>query len=436
MEERDEKTLSKRLVTLSRSNKTRSAYELFLSMDASNLKPDSHACNSLLSSLLRNGLLPDALKVFDKMIHSEMATAHSYTLVLKALARIEGCNKALALFHKLEGVNNSTREFDIMVFNTMLSICARVKNWVESEKLWRKLSKSSLKGTLLTYDLLISTFVQCGCAELAFEAYHELVRIRLVPNENILKAIIATSTLEGNWELSLSLLNKMITSNIKPSLITFNSVINCLGKSGHAELAFRVYKILQLNNLQPDIYTINALLSALYRSNRYSKAIKLFQGVKKQGKIKLNLHVYNVVLMIFRKLGFWDRALQLLWEMERTGMEMHTESYNHVIYACEIACEPSVALRVYQHMVQRGCKTDNFTYLPLIRCCISGSFWTDLDEILKGIALDMSLYNTIVHELCSQDKIELARKIHVKMLKIGFKPDEKTKALILKHFRK
>ncbi|KAJ4767465.1 Pentatricopeptide repeat (PPR) superfamily protein [Rhynchospora pubera] len=434
LEETDEKTLSKRLVALSRSNKTRSAFELYLSMEAFNLTPDAHACNSLLSCLLRNGSLPDALEVFDKMSRRNIATGHTFTLVIKAIGKNKGYDAAISLFNKLERDDGAKGKLDAIVYNTMFSIYAKSKDCVEAEKLWRELGKNSIKGTQLTYDLLISTFVQCNCADLAVEAYHESIQFGFEPSEATMKAIIATCTQEGNWEVALVVLRKMLDRGIKPNLIAFNSVINCLGKACQPDLAFSVYRTLNLSGLQPDMYTWYSLLSALYRSNRYLEVIKLFQWVKREAKLELDSHVYNVALLACQKQGLWAQALQLLWDMEKCEVEVSTQSYNHVIFACEDGGEVEVAFEVYRHMVQLGCYGDDFTFMSLIRCSISGSLWDEFLEILKHhIPSDASAYYS-THELCLQGMIGLAKNICVAMLKLGFKPDAKTRTLMLQHF--
>ncbi|KAG1341989.1 pentatricopeptide repeat-containing protein [Cocos nucifera] len=383
LEERDEETLSKRILSLSRSNKGRSALELYTSMEVCGLQPNAHACNSLLSCLLRNGSLNDALRVFEMIRKKEITTGHTYSLMLKAVASIQGCDSALEMFDALEEEGISKKKFDAIVYNTMISVCGKAKKWVEAERMWRKLRQNAFRGTKITYDLLISIFVQCGQTELAVDAYHEMIQNGLEPNEDIMKAIIASCTKEGNWALALNIFQKMLNGGIKPNIITFNSMINCLAKAGKGDLAFSIYDMMKSLGHTPDTYTWSALLCALYRSNRYADALQLFEGIKTEQHSQLNAQIYNSALISCQRLGLWERSLQLLWQMERSGMQMSTVSYNHAIGACEVAREPHVALQVYQHMVHRECVPDTFTYLSLIRTCVWGSLWTEVEEILE-----------------------------------------------------
>ncbi|RRT72327.1 hypothetical protein B296_00031844 [Ensete ventricosum] len=432
LEEQDEELLSKRILILSRVNKVKSALEMFTSMTASGLRPNAHACNSLLSSLVRNGSHNDALKMFEIMNKKGMATSHTFSLVLKAVASAQGCNSALEMFKAMEEEDIS-KTFDVIVYNTMISICGKSRNWIETERTWRKLRQNALRSTMITYELLVSIFVQCGQPELAVDAYYDMIQSGLEPSEDILKAILSSCTKEGKWDLGLNIFQKMLDSGIKPNMIAFNSMINCLGKAGKDDLAFKVYYLLKSVGHKPDGYTWSALLCALYRSNRYADAIQLFEGIKTEQYVDLNAHLYNMALMSCQRLGLWERSLQLLWQMEKSGIQMSTTSYNHVISACELAREPKVALQVYRHMIQQKCAPDTFTYLSLIRSCIWGSLWTEIEEIMEVVAPNSSLYNALIHGFCLRGKIEVAKKMYKKMRSIGLQPDGKTRALMLQH---
>ncbi|XP_066355243.1 pentatricopeptide repeat-containing protein At3g29290-like [Miscanthus floridulus] len=433
LEERDEATLSRRLIKLSQNNKVRSATELFDSMRASGLQPSARACNSLLACYVRRSSLADAMRLFEFMKGKGMATGQTYTLILKAVASNQGYVSALEMFNKIEEEEDSKKIIDVIVYNIMISVCGRAKEWMLVERLWRRLEENSLSGTLLTYDLLVSIFVQCGQSELAIVAYQEMLQSGLDPSEDIMKAIIASCTKEGKWEFALSTFSRMLSAGMKPSLILFNSIINSLGKAGQDELAFRMYRLLKKSGLKPDQYTWSALLSGLYRYGRCWDCLELFQGIKAKHPTLLNDHLYNIALMSCEKLGQWEHGLQLLWMMEKSGLKISVVSYNHVIGACEVASEPKVALKVYQRMINQRCLPDTFTHLSVIRASIWGSLWTEVEDILEEVAPDSSIYNAVIHGLCLRGKIGLANRVYAKMRSIGLVPDGKTRAFMLQH---
>ncbi|KAF6171726.1 hypothetical protein GIB67_007247 [Kingdonia uniflora] len=436
LEERDEEILSKRILGLSRSNKVRSALGLFMSMEVSGLRPNHHAVNSLISCLLRNGLLYDALKVFEIIKKNKITTGHTYSLILKAVASAEGCDSALKMFMELDGEGMHQNDFDIIAYNTMISICARSNKWVDAEMFWKSLKNNGHRATTVTFDLLVSTFVRCDQPELAFQAYSEMLQEGLQPSGDMMQAIISVCTKERKWDLALKVFHNMLNIGLEPNLIAYNALINALGKVGEVEQAFKIFNLMKYSDHTPDVYTWSALTGALYNGNRYSDAIRLFESIKRERSCQLNAHLYNTALMSCQRLSLWDRALQLLWQMEASELSVSAESYNLVISACETARKPKVALEVYEHMVHSKCSPNTFTYLSLIRACIWGSLWFEVEEILDHITPDVSLYNAAIHGMCLRGKITSAKKLYMKMRENGLEPDGKTRALMLQNLKK
>lgn len=431
LEERDEEVLSKRILKLSRVNKVRSALALYRSMVASGLLPNSHACNSLLSCLIRSQRLDDALRVYEFMRSSDTVTGHTYSLVLKAVADGSSREAALRMFEEAESDGKAKKHMDAVVYNTMIAMFGRVDDWVQAKRMWMSLRDNGLVGTTVTYRMLVCIFVRCGQNELALDAYHEMARNGLSPGDDAMQAVIGACAREGKWDTALDVLQSMMNDDLKPSLITCNALINTLGKAAKVELAFRVYDLLKSLGYAPDAYTWNGLLCALNRANRHSDALQLFESIRREHKSVLNLHIYNTCLMSCQRLGFWDRAMQLLWEMEGSGFPVSVTSYNLVIGACEAARKPKVAFQVYKHMVQQKQTTpDVFTLLSLIRSCIWGSLWKDLEEILNAEP-NGSLYNAAIQGTCLRNERGLARKLYMRMRDIGLKPDGKTRAMML-----
>ncbi|OMO85916.1 hypothetical protein COLO4_21381 [Corchorus olitorius] len=409
--------------------------ELCESMKLSGLQPNAHACNSLLSCLLRNGLLDDALRTFEFMKTNEIITGHTYSLILKAIADTQGCEAALDMLAELERESEQKKGFDVIVYNTAISICGRLNNWVETERLWRRLREDGHIGTRVTYSLLVSIFVRCNQNELALDAYHDMIQNGLEPKDDTMHAIIGACTKEEKWDMALSIFQKMLNDGLKPNLVACNALINSLGKAGEVKLAFKIYDIMQHLGHTPDAFTWKSLLGALYRANQHGDALHLFERIREQSSA-LNEHLYNTALMSCQKLGSWDRALQLLWQMEASGLSVSTASYNLVIAACETARKPKVALQVYDHMIDQKCVPDTFTHLSLLRSCIWGSLWPEVEEILDRVSPNVSLYNAAIHGMCLRGKIETAKKLYMRMQKSGLKPDGKTRAFMLQNLKK
>ena len=162
LEERDEEMLSRSILRLSRSNKVRSALELYISMEGLALLLSAHACNSLMACVLRNGSLDDALRIFTMMTEKDTATGHTFSLILKAAAVARGYHSSLELSTELEE-EGKLKCFDAIAYNTMISVCAKAKDWVQMEKMWRRLKEDGHNGTTVTtvcWSVISYTYVK------------------------------------------------------------------------------------------------------------------------------------------------------------------------------------------------------------------------------------------------------------------------------------
>ncbi|KAL1194466.1 Pentatricopeptide repeat-containing protein [Cardamine amara subsp. amara] len=436
LEERNEEMLSKRLLKLSRLDKLRSALELFDSMRFLSLQPNAHACNALLSCLLRNGYLQNAFIVFEFMRIKEIVTGHTYSLMLKAVAEVKGCDSALRMFRGLERDPKHKSFSDVVLYNTAISLCGRINNVYEAERIWRVMKGDGQIGTEITYSLLISIFVRCGRSELALDAYEEMINNDISPREDAMHAMISACTKEERWDFALKIFQSMLKKGMKPNLVACNTLINSLGKTGQVGLVFKVYRVTKSLGHKPDEYTWNALLTALYKANRYSDVLQLFDMIRSEKLCCLNEYLYNTAMVSCQKLGSWEKAVRLLYEMECSGLTVSTSSYNLVISACEKSRKPRVALQVYEHMAHRDCKPDTFTYLSLVRSCIWGSLWDEVKDILKKLEPDVSLYNAAIHGMCLRREYKFAKELYVKMREMGLEPDGKTRAMMLQNLKK
>jgi len=382
LEERDEEALSIRIVALSRTNKKASALELFRSMEFAGLQPNIHACNSLLSCLSRSNMLNELRRVFAFMKQNDIMSGHSCSLVLKALASCRGSDVALQMFSEWQKESQMRQNFDVIVYNTMISICGKSNKWFQMERIWTSMKESGIFGTTVTYCVLVCTFVRCRQFEMAIDAYCEMLQSGVQPGCDAMQAIIGAYAKEEQWDSALSVFHHMLKCGLKPNLIACNALINSLGKAGKVREAFKVYKCIRSLGHEADSYTWNALLGAFYRANQYANALQLFDSIRKDFSFEPNIHLYNTALMCCQRLAFWDKALQLLWKMESSGIPASASSYNIVISACEVARKPKIALQVYGHMIHKNCIPDTFTNLSLIRSCIWGDLWNEVAHIL------------------------------------------------------
>ncbi|KAJ8546215.1 hypothetical protein K7X08_018798 [Anisodus acutangulus] len=202
LEEMDEDALSKRILKLSTVNKPKSALAIYNSMNFSGLKPDLHACNSLISSLLRNGMLDNALKVFNSMKASELTTGHTHSLILKAVADARGCDTAINMFGELISSRSLREQIDI-----------------------------------------------CGSRrpKIALQVYYRMVRQKHSPDIFTLLSLMRVCIWGSLWNEAIEILKYS-----EPDGSLYNAAIQGMCLIGNLDLCKKLYTEMRQRGLQPD----------------------------------------------------------------------------------------------------------------------------------------------------------------------------------------
>ncbi|KAK9163545.1 hypothetical protein Syun_004447 [Stephania yunnanensis] len=283
LEERDEEMLSKRMVGLCKSNRVRSAIQLYVSMEVAGVDPTPHACNSLISSLCRNGSLDNALKVFDKMKERRRTTCHTYSLVLKEIARVRGFDFAMEMFADWEGEEMPELAFkayslpdihpNAYAWNALIVALNREKRYGDALRLFNSVEKQ------MNLHLYNSALVSCQKL--------------------------------GLWDRSLQLLWKMEVSGLSVSTASYNLAITACEAARKPRIALEVYERMVHKNCIPDTFTYMSLTRACIWGSLLSEALELLDGMCLQGKVVMAKKLYSRMRESGMKADGKTRAMML-----------------------------------------------------------------------------------------------------------------------------
>lgn len=206
-----------------------------------------------------------------------------------------------------------------------------------------------------------------------------------------------------------------------------------------------------------DVYTVSAILKAQAMRGDYSAVKRVlaalenrsgdvvdgvevawWPGTGPEGDLRPNNRCYNIVMSAAADSGAEDGLGLTLDIFEKLNdpltpgtigsLERDAVSYNTVIKALTSNGRFEEAIDVFYQMKRSGIKPDKYSYTSLVKAVIAQDgieeFLYDMRD--QGVTPDTMTFNTIIRCLCEQKKLPAARRIVTVMDESGISPDSWT----------
>ena len=128
---------------------------------------------------------------------------------------------------------------------------------------------------------------------------------------------------------------------------TYAKLISCLTKAGRPYIARLWFNIPQRHGVATDIVAYNTAIHACAKSQQWQRALQLMEDMQGKG-VPADTITYNTAISACAKGGQWQRALQLMGDMQSNGIPVDTRTYTAAISACEKGWQWQRALQVME----------------------------------------------------------------------------------------
>ncbi|CAE5993798.1 unnamed protein product [Arabidopsis arenosa] len=279
------------------------------------------------------------------------------------------------------------------------SICKNAMK-AEVEKLRERedrslLSKCPTLARIVHAQLLKAGFIRTTywgnrCLQLYFKSGAVIDAFQLfddIPDKNTISWNVCLKGLLKNGYLNYAL--DLFDEMPERDVVSWNTMISGFVSCGFPEYAMRVFFDMQSLVIRPTEFTFS-ILASLVSCVRHGEQIH--GNVICSGVSKSNLVVWNSLMDMYRRIGFFDYALSVFLAME----DRDVISWNCLILCCSDSGNKEVALDQFCLMRDMENQPDEYTVSTVVSIC------SDLRDLCKGkqaIALCIKmgfLSNTIV----------------------------------------
>lgn len=221
------------------------------------------------------------------------------------------------------------------------------------------------------------------------------------------------------------------------NLSSFNSFLDVLCKGKRVEMAYKLLKIFG-GKFRADLVTYSIIANGFCLVKRTPKALEILKEMVKRG-LNPSLITYNIMLKGFFRAGQLDEAWKFFLEMKRRKCEIDVVTYTTMVHGFGVKGEVERARKVFNEMIGAGVLPSVATYNALIQVfCKKDDVENAIlafDEMLrKGYMPNITTYNIIIRGLCHAGKMDRAMEYMERMKDNECEANVQTYNLLIRYY--
>lgn len=358
------------------------AVTLLMSMRDKGAEPTSHTFELVVRGLLKRSQWRRALQLLDLMEDWEVPqSTRIYNIIISACAKAREIGQAMALLKKMRSLSIKP---DVVTFNALISACASAGRWKDSMSLLQQCQREpGVDPDIITYTNAMRACARARKYKDAIELLEVLQDLGLKPDVYAYTAAIDACAKGKMWRKALDILDEMRTRGVQPSEVTYSVAITACGNGGQWQRALELLNQMRMKGMPINVITYSSTISALAKAARRNlkgtvggegsadelstKALDLLEQMKKEG-VEPDAYSYSGAISACASAGRWQEALDLMSQMKKGGPKTRPNriTYTAAISACGRAGEWEHALRLFDEMRNDGLQADRISYNAVV----------------------------------------------------------------------
>ncbi|MCO5609751.1 hypothetical protein L7F22_063983 [Adiantum nelumboides] len=314
---------------------------------------DEWVGSALIDLYAKNGLLEDALNVFDKLESRDLVT---WTALIAGFAQEdEGLAQAsLCLYERMqiEGIQPTN-----VVYLSVLKACATLADLEYGQEVYGRIVLSGWNEDIPVSTSIIDMYMKCGRVEDAFHVFAKLS---------------------------------------EKNVVTWSSIIMGHAELGHGDIALELFYEMQQEGIEPDLTSFICVLKACSCIAALQQGMVFHGNIVKRG-FELDDYMGCILIYMYSSCGSLIDAAAVFERLECQSVVI----FNALITGYAKNNSFILALKTFNEMESCKCKPNAVTFLSLLTACSNLSLVKEgcyLCKLMQKFAILPRLdhYNTLV----------------------------------------
>lgn len=274
---------------------------------------DTVAWNVLISCYMRNGRTRDVLSLFDTMKNTSSSCKPDDVTCLLLL---QTCANLGALEFG-EGVHSYILENgygdQLNLCNSLISMYSRCGCLDKAYGVFNGMREKNV----VSWSAMISTFAMNGYGRDAINAFREMQKMRVLPDDQTFTGVLSACSHSGLVDEGMAFFDQMSKDfGLKPNVQHYGCMVDLLGRAG---LLDRAYQLILSMEVKPDATIWRTLLGACRIHGHVTLGERVVEHL-----IELKAQEagdYVLLLNMYSSTGNWEMVAELRKFMKEKGMQ-------------------------------------------------------------------------------------------------------------------
>ncbi|KAI3757739.1 hypothetical protein L6452_05282 [Arctium lappa] len=346
----------------------------------------------------------------------------------------------------------------IFTCNSVMAACLRQSKYAELLNLHRFITQAAVAANVVTYNLIINTYMDCRKIDTAMEHYKQLIdNAPFDPNTTTYRIIVKGLVDNDKLEKALEIKDEMLSKGFEADAIVYSYLMSGEAKAENADGVFNLYEELKEklggfvhdgvvygsvikgyflkgmekeamecceealgddSKIKMSAIAYNSILDALFKNGKFDDALKLFDKMLAEHNppklLTVNLGSYNVMVDGYCAERRFDDAINVFNSMGEKRCHPDTLSYNNLI---EQLCDNGMLGKgeeLYNGMTEKGVSPDEYTFVVLMDTCFKENRPDDAAAYFKKmieskLRPNLGVYNRLMDGLVKVGKVDEAK---------------------------
>ncbi|CAL4971919.1 unnamed protein product [Urochloa decumbens] len=359
---------------------------------------DLFLANLLLRGYSKLGLLHDARRLFDGMLHRNLV---SWSSAISMYAQHGGDEQALVLFAAFrKSFDEVPNEF---LLASVLRACTQSRAVHFGDQVHGTALKLGLDVNIYVGTALINLYAKVACMDAAMRAFHALP----AKNPVTWTAVITGYSQIGQCGLALDLFQKMGVQGVRPDRFVLASAVSACSVLAFLKGGREIHGYAYRSAAGMDASVVNSLIDLYCKCSRPLVARKLFDRTE-----NLNLVSWTTMIAGYMQNSLDAQAIDMFWQMCQAGWQPDVFACTSTLTSCGSLEAIWQGRQIHAHAIKANLETDNYIKNALIDMYAKCDHLTAARAVFDALAHDDAVsYNAMIEGYSRQG--DLTEVLHI-----------------------